>query len=223
MGLEVLSTDLGAPDQYLGPSVWDIVTDAGIPSLALLVSAGIAIWLARSESKRAEKARVEEQTVAAQERLIEQEAAAQMRETERRTAREDRESERRDRHLEELLEIYGFFVAANPQTESWLPIMRRLRAKLVILQTIPSALALADWLVAESKRGTDAMAYAMENPYLDTPEDPEYMKWQGPMAQWAQDMMNSIASWMRGTVTDADIRETLRRRQETQDGAAPAG
>lgn len=153
---------------------------------------------------------------------MEQEAAAQMRETERRAAREDRESERRDRHLEELLEIYGFFIAANPQAESWLPIMRRLRAKLVILQTIPSALALADWLVAEGPRGTDAMAYALENPYLETPESPEYMNWHGPMAQWAQDMMNSIASWMRGTVTDADIRETLRQRQESSVTPPPA-
>lgn len=198
------------PDPYLGPSVWEVVTDAGIPSLALLVSAGIAVWLARSENKRAQKARSEEQ-----------DAAARARENERLATRDDRNAERRDRHLEELLEIYGFFIAANPATESWLPVMRRLRAKLVILQTIPSARVLADWLVEEGPRGTRAMERAMENPYLATPEDPNYMQWHGPMAQWAQDMINSIASWMQGTVTDAEIRETLRLRQDTQHAADP--
>lgn len=43
MGLDAPSGNVVAPDPYLGPSVWDIITDAGIPSLALLVSAGIAV------------------------------------------------------------------------------------------------------------------------------------------------------------------------------------
>ena len=59
------------------------------------------------------------------------------------------------------------------------------------------------------------MQNAMANPYLEAPEDPEFVKWHGPMANWAQDMINGIASWMRGDVSDAELLETIRQRAGT--------
>lgn len=191
------------------PTWWDLVSGAAIPSLAIVISTSIAVWLAMSERKHAAKARATELS-----------AASEARRDERRAARDDREMERRDRHLEELLEVFGFFISAHPTTESWSPTMRKLRAKLVILQTISSTRPLAEWLVSEGPRGQQAMQLAMANPYLEVPEDPEYLKWQGPMANWAQEMINGIASWMRGDVSDAELLETTKKRARTaaQDG-----
>lgn len=74
---------------------------------------------------------------------------------------------------------------------------------------------LSKWLVAEGPRGQAAMSLAMQNPYSETPEDPAFMEWHSPMSDWADEMINAIASWMRGTISDEEIQEALRLHEAT--------
>lgn len=183
--------------------LWEVLTAALIPAAAIVVSTVIAVRLARTERQASEKAREEER-----------EAALNLRDEARRDAALAHEEARRDRVLEELIEVFAFFISAHPTAENWVPMMRLLRARVVVLQTFPTARVLGEWLASENARGMAAMQRAMSNPWAEAPDAPEFLEWSAPLAQWANDMINGIASWMRGDITDEQLRTATARNSD---------
>ncbi|WP_159499108.1 hypothetical protein [Microbacterium sp. 18062] len=167
------------------PSIWELLTDAAIPAVAIVASTWIAVRLARSERQQAAEARAAEQ----------RELTA-MREAERRAAQTDRENARRDRIIEELVELFAMLIAAPPTAEDLPPTIRAVRAKLLTLGSVPSASALADWVGARTPDAAPARAADGTETETDTPS----------VADWADEMIGTITAWTRGETSDDDLR-----------------
>lgn len=177
----------------------EVLIDVAIPVAAILVPTWIAVRLARSERKHAAAARAEDQ----------------------RGAEAMRESERRDRVLEDLIAAYGFFISAHPTWDAWKPAMQLLRARVVLLQTLPTGRTLGEWLATRFQHvGAPAMSHAMSNPYADTPESDEYLQWGRPLSDWAQEEINTVAGWLRGELTDEKIRALLAQASPVPDASS---
>jgi hypothetical protein len=127
---------------------------------------------------------------------------------ERKDAKAAREQERQDRVLEGIIESFAFFVSVNPLTEDWSSEFRKLRAQVMILQTLasPKATLLGDWLALECEHGTREFAAALAKlDRIDTLSVDVFIEIMEPAHSWAHGVMNAIGSWMRGGIPDEKV------------------
>ena len=171
------------------PTWWQITTDAVIPALAIVVSTLIAIGIARWDRADARKSAVEDRADAAS----------------------ARERDRVERLLAEVLELYAVFISGNPHTTDYAPVVRQLRARLMIAQTIPSSAVIGLWLAEQTAVGFRLYDESMRAfPFPNAPVD-QIVAAMRPVADWANQCVQTIAGWLSGSITDDDLHGHLQR------------
>jgi hypothetical protein len=172
---------------------FSVLSQAVIPATAILVSVGLAVLLFFLERRSAERAR---------------------------------QQERQDKLLEELIATLAFFVSVNPLVETWATEFRKLRAQAVILQALPSASArlLGDWLASEGRRGMRLLSSSMETlqSASQVTED-QLLSVMQPAHSWADDCINTIALWMRGDISDDQVRALIEELKTESAKSPPVG
>lgn len=127
---------------------------------------------------------------------------------ERRAARHARLEERRDRVLEDLMESLSFFVSANPLAEEMAPPTRRLRSRVMLLQTLPGETTrlVGQWLALEIEVGLPLFSKAMQSvgssEHVSIDEMLAALK---PAHRAFHECLVRLTVWMRGEVEDEAI------------------
>lgn len=129
---------------------------------------------------------------------------------ERRAARRARELERQDRVCEDVLESLSFFVSANPFAEMMAPETRRLRSRLMLLQTLPGERIrrVGLWLALEVEVALPWFSAAMTKLGPNSTID-ETLAALAPAHKQFHDNLVRLTVWMRGEVKDEAIEERI--------------
>lgn len=174
--------------------VWPVVADVVVPSAAVLVSSGVAVWLARAERKAAAVARAEERD------LVEK----------------ARQRERVESALESLLGSLAWFVSADPAREDWATSIRGLRGQVYRVQALhdPASRSLGEWLAPEVERGVRTANGCLEKLKPDAvwsleSERAAMMRADimTPFRRWVKSTMDFLVLWLRGDATIEEIRD----------------
>jgi hypothetical protein len=129
---------------------------------------------------------------------------------ERRAARRARDLERQDRVCEDVLESLSFFVSANPFGEEMAPDTRKLRSRVMLLQTLPGVQIrrVGLWIALEVEvalpRFSDAMVNAGPNPDVE-----QTLAVLAPAHRAFHETVVRLTVWMRGEVKDEAVEERI--------------
>lgn len=204
---------------------WRVVADVVVPVSAVLVSAGVAIWLARRERHVALADRVDDRVRATEERGAERERSLAEREEERMRVAKEREEERMrveadrvrvrvEESAESVLTVLAWFISADPTTSDWHAAgkFQALRAKIYTLQTLPDddVQAFSVWLANEVTRGYKVADKCMDDMVGLTSDRSmqaalaraEHLE---PFRHWVQFVMDAIVLWLRGDTSVEEI------------------
>ncbi|WP_449283220.1 hypothetical protein [Leucobacter sp.] len=173
--------------------VWPVVADVLVPSAAVLVSAGVAIGLARAERK----------------------AAAIDRKTEREHAEKARQRRKVEDALEPLLGTLAWFVTADPAREDWATTTRALRGQVYLVQALPDlqSRGLGEWLALEIERGlhtaNDCFDQIEPNAAWSASSEQAAMlraEVMVPFRLWVKCTMDLLVIWLRGDADTAQVK-----------------
>lgn len=169
-----------------------MVADVVVPVSAVLVSAGVAVWLANRERKAAAAARVEERKLIVRERRL----------------------AKTEEWFEQILGTLSWFISANPYRDDWAPQMRLLRGQAVVAQAVSERdlQEFGEWFAAEIERGLGEASrcfvqFGEARPRLSA-EGVELAVEQimGPFRFWVKHTMDLVVIWLRGGTSVDEIR-----------------
>lgn len=156
-----------------------------VPFFAILVTSSLEIWLAQRENLRAEKARHEE------------------------AERSAKQAQRQAMHVaaERVLEAIAPFISLNPFNEDWRPLLRTLRARVVIFQTHVGGDndVVGVWLAAEGEHGmklfSEAMLASDGKPFDDESVFDDF----DAARTWAGSVMSQLGTWLKDYSASTDV------------------
>ena len=173
------------------PTILELATGVALPSIAIVVSTLLAVWIASSERKSAVRARVAERVQIAQ----------------------DRRDDRAQDAFERTVAALNTLTLHDPVYDSVVDQIRELRLGLSLLEGSiePENETLKEWFELERFRCALRSASARSNivnlGYLDESQIPgaERMTAGAPLHEWAAEFSTRLRSWRRNKTNAADI------------------
>ena len=174
------------------PSLLELAIDVGIPSIAIIVSTVLAVWIASTERKAAARAREEERLQVARDR------------------RDDRSQDAFVRTLSALTTFMLFDVVQDSPAEP----LKELRIGLSLLDVAADRQdeVLTNWFTLERGRAAvrlNAAGKAINDLHyrdrFDIPGD-ERVRIGQPLYGWANEFSGRLQEWRRDRVTDDQVR-----------------
>lgn len=129
---------------------------------------------------------------------------------ERRASRRARDLERQDRVCEDVLESLSFFVSANPFAEEMASESRKLRSRVMLMQTLPGKRIrrVGLWIALEVEVGLPRFSHAMMSAGTN-PGVEQTLEALAPAHRAFHESLVRLTVWMRGEVKDEAVEERI--------------